>query len=372
MTHREWTGDPNFSALGSLPITSEHGTATAAVAAAPVNHIGMDGVWPGARAVNSPLPDSEHISCEDSANGIRAAIVKIASTTDPINAHAPGVINMSYGAQNSICLLEYADLEIATSLGIVPVAAAGNEGNKPSIPLDFPASLPHVLTVGATDPQDKRVFFSNPSPAIDLSAPGIGIVTAVPPAFDKDGVVDGYQALSGTSFSAPMVSAGVAWVEQARRHLFADQVAQVIRRSARDTMAKGWDVETGFGVLDIDRALKIRPPAHDPLEPNENIVLVNGTFGLKGRFIWRRGHAKVAATVNPWEDPLDVYRIRVPGHRRVHVTAAPRITGIELAAFSSKATSVNDTARRVARSHRSGRKTERITFRNGNSRARVF
>jgi Subtilase family len=373
MTHREWTGDANFTSLGHLPLTSVHGTATAAVAAAPANGIGMDGVWPGARAVNSPLRDAAHISCSESADGIRAAIANIASTAAPVNPRALGVINMSYGAQNSICLPEYADLEIATSLGIVPVAAVGNEGNKPTVPLDFPASLPHVLTVGATGPQDQRVFFSNPSPAIDLSAPGIGIVTAVPPAFDKQAPLDGYEALSGTSFSTPMVSAGVAWVAQKRRHLFADQVAQVIRRSARDTMAHGWDVETGFGVLDIDRALKLRAPAHDPLEPNENIVLVNGTFSLKGRFIWRgRRRAGLAATVNPWEDPIDVYRIRVPAHSRAHVTAAPRVTGIELAAFSSRAASVNDTPFRVRRSHRAGGKTERIAIRNRSSRARVF
>src|SRR5206468_1615197 len=85
---------------GLPPATSEHGTATAAVAAAPINTIGMDGVWPGARAVNSPLPNAEKITCEDSANGIRAAIVNIENTPNPVNPHAPGVINMSYGAQD--------------------------------------------------------------------------------------------------------------------------------------------------------------------------------------------------------------------------------------------------------------------------------
>src|SRR5436190_163243 len=56
MTHPEWTGDGNFSSLNTRPLTSLHGTATAAVAAAPVNGIGIVGVWPGARALNLPLP----------------------------------------------------------------------------------------------------------------------------------------------------------------------------------------------------------------------------------------------------------------------------------------------------------------------------
>ncbi len=49
----------------------------------------------------------------------------------------------------------------------MPVAAAGNEfaeGN----PLEFPASLPHVLTVAAVGPDLASSFFSNTSAAIDL------------------------------------------------------------------------------------------------------------------------------------------------------------------------------------------------------------
>ena len=102
------------------------------------------------------------------------------------------------------------------------------------------------------------------------------------------------------------------------------------------------------------------------------MVLVTGLFALKA-FMWRgHGRARLAATVNPWEDPLDVYRIRIPAHRRAHVTAAPRITGIGWLAFDTKAASVNDTAHQVASSQRSGRRTERVTVRNRSSRARMF
>ena len=66
VTHPEWTGDPNFtSANPSTPVTNLHGTATAAVAAAPANGIGILGVWPGARAVNVPLSTEGGIDSED-------------------------------------------------------------------------------------------------------------------------------------------------------------------------------------------------------------------------------------------------------------------------------------------------------------------
>ena len=59
-------------------------------------------------------------------------------------------------------------------------------------------------------------------------------MTAVPPALDGDGVQDGYERQSGTSFAAPMVAAAVAWVRAARPDLTADQVAQAVRLSAVD------------------------------------------------------------------------------------------------------------------------------------------
>ena len=46
--HGEWQGG-NTGTLQQFPVTSSHGTATASVAAAPANGVGILGVWPGAR-----------------------------------------------------------------------------------------------------------------------------------------------------------------------------------------------------------------------------------------------------------------------------------------------------------------------------------
>jgi len=144
--------------------------------------------------------------------------------------------------------------------------------------------------VAATDNKGHSASFSNANDWIDLSAPGVGIMTAVPPALDDDGVQDGYELLSGTSFAAPMVSAALAWVRQARPELQPDQVVQAVRLSADDVGRKGWDPLTGFGVLDIAAALKApgaRLPAHDPLEPNDNISWVDGrAFGTPAPPVW--------------------------------------------------------------------------------------
>ena len=191
----------NVSTLGGLPVASAHGTETAAVAAAPKNDRGILGVWPGMRALNVPLP--EMIRCADSVSGISRAI-----------AQGAAVINMSYGSA-APCFAEYVQLQLATAKGITLVAAAGNELSNGN-PLLFPASLPHVLTVAAVGSDLKAPFFSSASAAVDLAAPGVGILSATPPQFDEDGTRDGYEAVTGTSFSAPMVAAAAAWLRAAQ------------------------------------------------------------------------------------------------------------------------------------------------------------
>jgi Subtilase family len=355
-SHAEFQGGAT-STLPQLPVTSSHGTATASVAAAPVNGVGIVGVWPGARALNVPLPDA--ITCARSAEQIGAAIEQGAA-----------VINMSYGSE-APCFPEYVAIQNAVARGIVPVAAAGNEfaeGN----PTEFPASLPHVLTVAAVGPDLRSSFFSNENAAIDLSAFGEQIMTAVPAAHDADGVRDGYERQSGTSFAAPMVAAAAAWVRAARPELSGDQVAQAVRLSATDIGRPGWEPDTGFGLLSVGNALAVRRPPRDPAEPNDDMVWVDGrAFGRPDRFVYAGRRARLTALLDSFEDPADVYRVRLRPRSRVRVSADPtRSDDVALASYRSSARSLR--ARPLARSARRGRRTESITLRNRSRRARAF
>ena len=56
-------------------------------------------------------------------------------------------------------------------LRLAVVAAAGNEydlGN----PVEYPASLNHVLTIAGSNEADEPAYFSNANDAVDLAAPG--------------------------------------------------------------------------------------------------------------------------------------------------------------------------------------------------------
>lgn len=348
-SHPEFANS-RVTTVGTLKVTDFHGTATAAVAAAPQNGVGMLGVWPGMRATNFTLPPQ--IGCADSAATLRQAVQAGAA-----------VINMSYGSAQ-LCFAEYEQLQMATRKGITLVAAAGNEfadGN----PLEYPASLPHVLTVAAVGPDDKPSFFSNANAAIDLSAPGEGILTAVPPAFDADGNADGYQAVSGTSFAAPMVAATAAWVRQSRPELSPDQVSQVVRLGARDIGRRGWDPQTGFGVLSVKGALERKAPPADVGEPNDDIYWVDGrAFGRAEPRLWQgRGTARRFGLLDRYEDPVDVFRVRIPGRTAARITVSPRGGDPDVAVVSGDVERLFRSPL-LARSRREGRVKDSVVYRN--------
>jgi hypothetical protein len=356
--HPEWQGG-NVTTLGGQPLSNEHGTATAAVAAAPANGVGILGIWPGMRALNIPLPGE--ITCADSVNGIVTAIKSQAK-----------VINMSYGSP-SLCFAEYLAIQGATGAGITVVAAAGNEfaeGN----PLEFPASLPHVLTVAAVGPDGRSSYFSSASAAVDLAAPGQGILTAVPTGFDPEPPADGYAHLDGTSFAAPMVAAAAAWVRAARPELRRDQVAQVLRSSATDLEGKGWDPTTGWGLVSVGGALRAKTPPNDPLEPNDDIVWIDGrAFGHADPPVYRgTGVRRVLAEIDRYEDPNDVYRVSVPAGRKVRVSIKPVFGDPDLSVYGRAARGLGDSRDIVSSSRHSGHKGDGVTVRNSGRAARTY
>jgi len=197
----------------------------------------------------------------------------------------------------------------------------------------------------------------------------------VPVSLDtEDGAQDGYMRLSGTSFSAPMVSGAVAWIRAARPDLSPDQAAQVVRLSARDLGRKGFDNATGFGLLNVGNALAKKPPPRDPLEPNDDMVWVDGrAFGRAQTPIFTgRRTARLVGLVDVYEDPADVYRIRVRKRSRVRVIAKPVFGDPVLAGFSSGTKRLTSCRAALDCSRRKGKRTERITLRNRSGRTRTF
>jgi hypothetical protein len=342
---------------GPGTVQGPHGTEVASAASAAFNGGGVTGVFPGVPILNYGLPPS--ISCSAAANGIQAMLDQKAS-----------VINLSFGSANE-CFTLFRAVEGAFGAGTLVVAAGGNEflqGNPPS----FPASWPHVLSVAAINQSLQPAFFSSSNAAIDVSAPGQGVPVDVPLQFDADGTPDTLTLADGTSFAAPMVAGAAAWIWSARTDLTNGQLADVLRESAQDVADPGYDPQTGFGLVNVPRALAQKTPPPDPLEPNDEITFIDGSsFSTADPFIWRGAPRRpLLASADEIEDPADVYRIQVPAGRRVRIEARTLFGDADLFVFRGSARTLG--GRPLARSTRNGRATDRVTVGNRTRGPRRF
>ncbi len=288
-----------------------HGTAIASIIGAPRDGVGMEGVLPGARV----RVYGNSLACRDMARAIRQAVDDGAR-----------VISASYGFTSAgACRAHHDATSYAFGRGALVVAAAGN--GRPAQPGVQPGNDFHVLTVAALNGLDQPTGFSYQNVYIDLAAPGEGVLAATPVWWDtRDGVPDGYSLVDGTSFSAPLVAAAAAWVMARRPGLSPDQVAEVLRRSARDLQRSGWDISTGWGAVDLAAALRHAAPPADPHEPNDDIRWLDGRAGLPlVPPLLRRGQREsIAARLDSLKDPLDVYPVWVPPRGAIAITLTPR------------------------------------------------
>jgi hypothetical protein len=330
LAHEEFAGRPNTIPLNTQTFNANdeelHGTATASVVGAPVNGKGLVGIYPQAKLqLWDASPDGE-LTVGDEIAGLSSA-----------TKHGPGVINLSLGGFDRIPIEEHAILN-AFAAGNLVVASAGNDREEGSSP-SYPASFAHVLTIGATDEADRVTSFSSSSQAMDLAAPGQDIEAAIPTLFDPTG----YAQVDGTSFSAPLVSGAAAAVWTLRPTLTNTQLFEVMRRSARDVGKKGWDADTGYGILNVPGAIARKAPPADPQEPNEDIYLVrpNGlTRGGKAP-LTAQNHPRAAikASVERREDPEDVYRLWLPAKGKIVVTVKPT-ANVQLELWGKSTTTV--------------------------------
>ena len=234
----------------------------------------------------------------------------------------------------------------AVRKGTLVVAASGNDGDAGN-PLGYPASLPHVLTVGASDQGNAVAAFSSRSRFVDLVAPGENVPIAVVYDPPRSGVVanDWYLDGNGTSFSSPLVAGAAAWVWTVRPELDATQLFEVMRRSATDIGAPGRDDAAGFGLLNVPAALAYPAPVRDPFEPNDDIEFVR-PGGLYDNSIPplttpTKRVANLQARLDRAEDPRDVYRVWLPKNGRLTATLTAD-TNVDLSLWKKGTVSVTE------------------------------
>jgi subtilisin family serine protease len=332
-THEEWGGPssplvaPRSTLRGDNDASDHgdlgHGTHVAGIAAAPANGLGIVGVAPASAAEGQVIPvqiaDNEGASTDDTMiRGIRHAVNNGAKVIN-ISAGGPGY---SRAFQDAVLW--------ATRKGTLIVASVGNQGQDVNA-LNFPAGYSRVLGVGAqcdgivTFPDCPTPFaaatFSNHNHSVDVIAPGVNVLSSVPVRVQDHVVQAGYALKDGTSMAAPYV-AGVAALVMASNDgvLSPYQVARQITNTAADIGRGGRDAVNGYGVINPRAAVTLRGPADDATEVNDDVKWVKGSTT---RLDERRSRV-IVATTDRFEDPEDVYPVRLSRGDTLRITLTHR------------------------------------------------
>jgi subtilisin family serine protease len=211
---------------------SGHGTAVAGTAAAVSNNgVGVASVCWSCRIMPIRVSDmTGYATYSAIANGLTWAA-----------DHGARVANISYIVSDSSAVTSAA--QYFQGKGGVVTSSAGNYSTFSNSP-----DNPYILTVSATDYFDVIYSYSNTGKNIDVAAPGDSVSTQMG---------GGYVSTGGTSYSAPIVAGVAALVMSVNPQLSGDQVQNIVKQSADDLGAAGWDPLYGAGRVNAARAVSM-------------------------------------------------------------------------------------------------------------------
>lgn len=273
-----------------------HGAAVASLIAAPMDGQGVMGVAPDTTLLTyNPFDESRTTNWTDVRSGVLSLVHQ--------NAR---VINMSLGVPGWTFHQDWADVLsdrriIRRTDDTLFVFAAGNDGITQTQNVNWNSvwNATNLLIVGSVDPNGRISRFSN--------TPGTACLTIYGQCYRGNRLMDrflvapgelilasdgegGVTRLSGTSFAAPLVTGAAALVQGRWEWLGAHNVADVLLRSATDLGAEGVDEVYGWGLLNVDAALR-------PLD-SSNLYVVDSRGRLRNitRLGMTPGRLKVHAS----------------------------------------------------------------------------
>jgi thermitase len=262
-----------------------HGTQVAGTIAAWGNNgIGVAGVSYQSSIISIKVADSSGYS---SYSNIAAGII------EAVNKGAK-IINISIAGTESSTALQNA-VDEAWGHNVVIIAGAGNAGTE--VPM-YPAALRNVFAVSATDSSDIKTSWSSYGSYVDISAPGSGIWTT-----KMDGT---YGAVSGTSFSSPVVAGVAALLVSQNPQITNTEIVDRLAKTADDLGVVGYDIKYGYGRVNAYRALTGAGPSLPPSDTQAPITSV--TFPTNASIIKGTINVTANATDNVGVTRVDLYK----------------------------------------------------------------
>ncbi len=182
------------NANGRYPFFDDqgHGTHVAGTVAASLSEDGFTGVAPQAKLLMGRVCSHEGCSNIAVASGINWGVEQKVD-----------LISMSLGGSFA-SPSERKAVAQALAAGITVIAASGNSGESR---VSYPAALPGVIAVGATDINNQKASFSQYGPELAIVAPGVDVISSVPQGTGRDSEVkisvnnQSFQVVASTTFS---------------------------------------------------------------------------------------------------------------------------------------------------------------------------
>jgi serine protease len=226
------------------------------------------------------------------ASGIIYAVDHGARVIDlPLDPGTAGLTGQGSPAAAGGSPAERAAVAYALRKNVVLVAPAGDDGQGPNL-VDYPAAYRGVIAVGAVARNGQVAPFSSTRPYVSLTAPGVGLTSAVPPG--------GYTRISSTSASSGIVAGVAALIVSRFPHLTASQVGRALTGGA---IARTAGPGAGHGVIDATRAVRLAtsysaasaapkptqpaaaPATHQPVRPSATVARPASASNLAGSLV---------------------------------------------------------------------------------------
>lgn len=236
-----------------------HGTEMAMTAVAPANGWGMIGAFPGAGVYSVRAMQAGETGYASSAVYQAIAKCRNAKVVDGVNIK---VISLSLGsssspASDSVDYLQAADaVDQARAAGIDVVAAAGNRSIGT---VDFPANLPGVLTIAASDSAGGRCSIASYGPEVELWTLGCAVDTYFFPT-------QGQGVGTGSSFSTAYTAGVLAAIRDRLPGYTVDQAEQLLTANSTPAAAgPTLDVAQAFRAAGLGSLVNEYTPAAAPV-----------------------------------------------------------------------------------------------------------
>ena len=211
-----------------------HGTHVAGIIAGEnINNPNYNGIAYDSKLIAMKIFDNQgnFSSISELLKAIRSAIIDGAK-----------VINASIGG-SFYSHLEEETYKLAEDLGVIVIAAAGNNGSNNDYRPIYPANYKTVFSVAASSQDDSISNFSNYGDSVDIAAPGNLISSTMAndsflaanlaSSMDKSVASNyGYWFLSGTSMATPYVSGLAALILSKHPDLSNEDVRNIIKDSS--------------------------------------------------------------------------------------------------------------------------------------------